>query len=79
MLRSEPLAVAKLARISQWRVGREEKDPVKQRALMERAAAVLHAMHIKGKAPDPSEPIEISFDAAQMKHTRAKLTFDDKK
>ena len=62
--------------MAQWRVGREETDPMKQRAWMERAAAVLHAMHIKGRNPRPDEPIELDFTegpGARSYHSRSSL------
>lgn len=52
--------------VDQWRIGREETDPVKQRAYMERAAAALHALHVKGSNPNPSEPIEIDLSSARF-------------
>ncbi len=60
--------------IAQWRVGREETDPMRQRALMERAAAVLHAMHIKGRSPRPDEPIELDFTTT---NNRNRSTLED--
>jgi hypothetical protein len=60
--------------ISQWRVGRNETDPMRQRALMERAAAVLHAMHIKGRSPRPDEPIELDFTT---NNNRSRSTLED--
>ena len=51
--------------VTQWRLHRTETDPVKQRALMERAGAVLHAMHIKGRAPRPDEPFTLDFTSTR--------------
>lgn len=64
--------------ISQWRIGRAEQDPLKQRAWMERAAAVLHAMHIKGRNPRPDEPIELDFSTGPgaLRKSRAALEDD---
>ena len=59
--------------ITQWRAGRDERDPVKQRALMERAAAVLHAMHIKGRSPTADQPIEVNFEESLHIGNRASL------
>ena len=52
---------------------------MKQRAWMERAAAVLHAMHIKGRNPRPDEPIELDFTVGPdaRRYSRSSLDLEE--
>jgi hypothetical protein len=57
--------------VTQWRIGRYETDPVRQRALMERAAAVLQVMHVKNTGKGPEQPTELDF--TNTRHSRGDL------
>jgi hypothetical protein len=60
--------------MEQWRAQRHVTDPSQQRFAMERAAAVLSALHMKEQAPTMDTPIEYDFS---RKSVRSNLPFTE--
>jgi hypothetical protein len=53
----------------QWRDGRLEQDPQRQRLLIERATACVHVLHMdSSKVPKPDMEVDIDFARKSRPH-----------
>jgi hypothetical protein len=56
---------------TEWREGKKETHFMRQKLWLERAGALIQALHMKGKMPSIDDPIDFDFSRKQ----RNKLTF----